>query len=411
MQKGVEVFCCYARKDQPLLLELKTHLTPLQREGLITLWADTDINAGIEWEEEIRRHLNSAQIILLLISPDFIASEYCYSVEMQRAIERHERGEAQVIPIILRPVDWQGMPFGKFQALPTNASPVTSGKWHHQDEAFYEVAKGIRDAVAERVRLAEEERVRKAAEAEQARLAEMERAKKIKESRSSKPVMSDRGQFDKFTEQSALHSASDTVPSQLPSRLKKKPLLALVGALLAIALSSALLYAGTTTLLPRNPPANQPQTKAHLTSTARSIRGHTTVPTLTPTQVPTQTPTPTQAPTQAPAPVTQPTQPVGNITVAFTNVPGQVNNNTTVQVIVQTQPGATVNFQVTYAGGTGTPVSMPQAADANGMATFNWTAMVQSSNNTATAQLTATATNNNGQTGQTTANVTVITNS
>jgi len=80
----IEVFCCYAREDQPLLLDLKTHLMPLQREGLITLWADIDINAGEEWEKEIHRHLNTAQIILLLISSDFLASEYCYSIEMQR---------------------------------------------------------------------------------------------------------------------------------------------------------------------------------------------------------------------------------------------------------------------------------------------------------------------------------------
>src|SRR5260370_15013142 len=179
--ESVEVFCCYARKDQSLLLELKTHLTPLQREGVITLWADTDINAGMQWEKEVQRHLNTAQIILLLISPDFIASEYCYSVEMQRAVERHERGEARVIPIILRPVSWQRMQFGKFQALPTSANPITSGKWHHQDEAFYEVVEGIRDAVAEQARLAEEERVRKVAEAEQARLAEVERVKKAEE--------------------------------------------------------------------------------------------------------------------------------------------------------------------------------------------------------------------------------------
>ena len=146
-RKSIEVFCCYAHEDQRLLLKLKTHLTPLQREGLITLWADVNINAGIEWEKEIDRHLYAARIILLLISPDFMASEYCYSVEMQRAMERHERGEARVIPIILRPVFWQGAPFGKLQALPANASPIIGGKWHHQDEAFYAVAEGIRDAV------------------------------------------------------------------------------------------------------------------------------------------------------------------------------------------------------------------------------------------------------------------------
>ncbi len=174
-QKSIEVFCCYAREDQPLLLDLKTHLMPLQREGLITLWADIDINAGEEWEKEIHRHLNTAQIILLLISSDFLASEYCYSIEMQRSMERHERGEARVIPIILRPASWQRTPLGKLQALPTDASPITSRKWHDQDEAFYDVAEGIREAVE--ARLVEEERVRKTEEAERARLVEEERMK------------------------------------------------------------------------------------------------------------------------------------------------------------------------------------------------------------------------------------------
>src|SRR5438067_12626282 len=113
----VEIFCCYARKDQELLQILKAHLMPLQRQGLITIWSDTDINAGEEWEEEIRQHLTTAQIILLLVSPDFMASEYCYSNEMQRAMERHSLGEAKVIPIILRPVYWQSAPIGKLQAL------------------------------------------------------------------------------------------------------------------------------------------------------------------------------------------------------------------------------------------------------------------------------------------------------
>src|SRR5713101_1817547 len=100
MASPVEIFCCYARKDQPLLNELKAHLMPLQRQGLVTIWADTDIDAGTEWEREIEKHLKTAQIILLLVSPDFIASEYCYSKEMLRAMERHEAGEAHVVPII-----------------------------------------------------------------------------------------------------------------------------------------------------------------------------------------------------------------------------------------------------------------------------------------------------------------------
>lgn len=143
----VEIFCCYARKDKPLLSELRTHLMPLQRQGYITLWADTDIDAGTEWEEEINKHLNTAQIILLLVSSDFIASEYCYSKEMTRAMERHKAGEAQVVPIILRPVLWKHAPFGILQALPTDARPIIGSTWHNQDEALLDVANGIQKVV------------------------------------------------------------------------------------------------------------------------------------------------------------------------------------------------------------------------------------------------------------------------
>ncbi len=146
-QKSIEVFCCYAHKDQSLLFELRMHLMPLQREGLITLWADVDMNAGTEWKEELHYHLNAAHLILLLVSPDFMASEYCYSIEMKQALERHERGDAYVIPIILRPADWQRAPFGGIQALPKDAQPVTGPNWHTQDEAFLSVEQGIRKVV------------------------------------------------------------------------------------------------------------------------------------------------------------------------------------------------------------------------------------------------------------------------
>ena len=100
-----EILCCYAHEDQKLLNKLKAHLKPLQRQGLIDVWHDRDISAGTEWEQEIIKHLNEAQIILLLVSADFMSSEYCYSIEMKKAIEKHERGEARVIPVILRAVN------------------------------------------------------------------------------------------------------------------------------------------------------------------------------------------------------------------------------------------------------------------------------------------------------------------
>jgi hypothetical protein len=146
-REKVAVFCCYARRDQPLLDELKIHLMPLIREGLITLWADTDIHAGEDWEQQIQLHLDAAALILLLVSPDFLASDYCYSVEMRRALQRQACGDVRVLPVIVRPVSWQRTPLGRLQALPTGAFPVTSRHWHSQDEALYNVVEGIRDAV------------------------------------------------------------------------------------------------------------------------------------------------------------------------------------------------------------------------------------------------------------------------
>lgn len=144
-KKSIDVVCCYARTDQHFLYTLRSHLSPLQREERITLWADIDIDAGDEWDQEIRRRLDTAHIILLLISPDFINSEYCYSVEMRRALERHERREARVIPIILRPVSWPDAPFSKLQALPKDATPVT--RWTNTDDAFYNIVGGIRKVI------------------------------------------------------------------------------------------------------------------------------------------------------------------------------------------------------------------------------------------------------------------------
>src|SRR6266446_10995658 len=108
--KDITIFFSYAHEDEPRRKELEKQLSFLKRQGIISGWHDRDIQAGQEWEHEIDRHLNTAQIILLLISPDFMDSDYCYSVEMKRAMERHEQGEARVIPIILRPVNWQTPP-------------------------------------------------------------------------------------------------------------------------------------------------------------------------------------------------------------------------------------------------------------------------------------------------------------
>jgi len=145
--KPVELFYCYSHEDEELRDELEKHLSILKRQGVIAGWHDRKIGAGKEWKGQIDAHLNSAAVILLLISSDFLASDYCYDVEMKRALERHDAGEACVILVILRAVEWKGAPFGKLQCLPTDAKPVTS--WPNRDEAFRNVAQGIRKAVEE----------------------------------------------------------------------------------------------------------------------------------------------------------------------------------------------------------------------------------------------------------------------
>lgn len=143
----VEVFYSYSHKDEDLRDQLESHLSTLKREGVIKGWHDRRISAGQEWDGKIDEHLNSADIILLLVSSDFLASPYCYDIEVTHAMERHEAGDARVIPIILRSCDWTRTPFAKLQALPKDAKPVK--KWEDTDDAFLDIAKGIRKAAVE----------------------------------------------------------------------------------------------------------------------------------------------------------------------------------------------------------------------------------------------------------------------
>jgi hypothetical protein len=145
----VKVFFSYAHEDEALRDKLEKHLGLLKRQRLIEAWHDRRIVAGGRWATEIDTHLDAAHLILLLISADFIASDYCYGVEFGRALERHEAGQAHIIPVLLSAADWESAPFASFNALPTNALPVKS--WADADEAFADIARGIRAAV-ERMR-------------------------------------------------------------------------------------------------------------------------------------------------------------------------------------------------------------------------------------------------------------------
>lgn len=143
----IEIFYSYAHNDEALRDRLEKHLASLKNAGLIKGWHDRRISAGTEWDRQIDEHLNSADIILLLISADFIASSYCTDTEVKQALTRHEAGTARVIPIILHPCYWTDEPFGKLQALPKNAHPISL--WANQEEAFLDIVQGIRAAIVD----------------------------------------------------------------------------------------------------------------------------------------------------------------------------------------------------------------------------------------------------------------------
>ncbi len=146
-EQALDVFFSYSHRDEELRDALEIHLALLKREGEIRTWHDRRIGAGSEWLGEIDTRLESADLVLLLISPDFIASDYCFDLEMTRALERHEAGEARVISVILRPADWQAARFARLQALPTGGKAITT--WPDRDSAFVDVVHGIRAAIRE----------------------------------------------------------------------------------------------------------------------------------------------------------------------------------------------------------------------------------------------------------------------
>ncbi|NEZ59582.1 COR domain-containing protein [Adonisia turfae] len=143
--QALKLFYSYSHKDETLRNQLDTHLKILQRQKLIQPWHDRCIVAGTDWAKEIDDNLKRADIILLLISADFIASDYCYEIELKQAMEHHQAGKARVIPIIMRPADWKNTPFSDLQAFPTNATPITS--WSDRDEAWLNVETAIREVV------------------------------------------------------------------------------------------------------------------------------------------------------------------------------------------------------------------------------------------------------------------------
>lgn len=141
----VHLFYSYASQDEPLRLELEQHLTLMRRQGLLSTYSYLSIMAGEHWYEKSEEALRKAELVLLLLSADFLASNDCFQWQMTRAMERQAAGLCQVIPIVLRPVDWEQAPFGSLAVLPADRQPVTL--WPTRDQAWLEVTRGIRAAI------------------------------------------------------------------------------------------------------------------------------------------------------------------------------------------------------------------------------------------------------------------------
>ena len=143
----LKIFMSYAHEDEAMKTELDKALIMLKRSDKIEVWQDRQLMAGQEWDKTIKDEIAYADIILLLISVDFNNSQYIWDKELAVAMKRHEGGEARVIPVIFRECEWQDMPYGKLQALPTGAIPVQRFLPNRADEAYTDIARGIRKVV------------------------------------------------------------------------------------------------------------------------------------------------------------------------------------------------------------------------------------------------------------------------
>ncbi|GER89772.1 hypothetical protein KDW_39340 [Dictyobacter vulcani] len=146
-QAPIEVFYSYASEDEKYFQTLQTHLSMLQRQHFISTWNDNQIKAGMHRRQTIDDHLENAAVILLLISPDFLASDYCYNFVMRRALQRGANREAQIVPILVRPCDWSPAPFAELQCFPRNGKPITL--WENHDLAWNDVTAGVRQIITD----------------------------------------------------------------------------------------------------------------------------------------------------------------------------------------------------------------------------------------------------------------------
>jgi len=138
----MRIFISYSHKDEPALERLRTHLAVFRRDKQIDEWFDREILAGGQVDVEIAERLESSQLFLLLVSPDFLSSDYCVQKEMARALERHRAGDARVVPIVLEPCDWTNTPLRNLKALPRDGKAVS--EWSNENNAYLDIVRELR---------------------------------------------------------------------------------------------------------------------------------------------------------------------------------------------------------------------------------------------------------------------------
>lgn len=147
MTGKLRIFCSYSVKDERFREELETHLSVLKRAGVVDFWTFRQIAPGKEWQREIQAGFDQANVFLALVSANFLASDYCWDIEMQAALERHRSGTAIVVPVILKPCAWKDAPFAQLQALPAGAKPVSH--WRSHDDAWTNVVQELRSRLTQ----------------------------------------------------------------------------------------------------------------------------------------------------------------------------------------------------------------------------------------------------------------------
>lgn len=141
--KPVRVFIAYSDKDEEIYKELKTYLERFKFKEEIDSWYGRRVT-GEEWDETIHPELEKSAVLLMLISPDFLVNKYCYEDEVKKAVELHNAGRTQLVPLLVRKTDLEGTSFEKLKALPSNGNPIESREWKDKkEEAFFDIARGI----------------------------------------------------------------------------------------------------------------------------------------------------------------------------------------------------------------------------------------------------------------------------